>query len=432
MATSTPNSPNANVNAAFTGYQRFVLACLAFLQFTIILDFMILSPLGAILMPSLNITPAQFGFVVSAYAFSAGAAGLLAAGFADRFDRKRLLLFFYIGFLVGTLCCGLAPTYEFLLAARIVTGLFGGVIGSIVFAITTDLFSFQVRGKVMGILQTAFAASQVLGIPLGLYLANHFSWHAPFLLIVGVGTVAGVVIMIYLKPINEHLKIQNDRKPLQHLWHTVSQKYYRQGFAATALLATGGFMLMPFGADFAVNNLGVSVDNLPMVYVVTGLSSLIFGPIVGRLSDRYGKFETFLAGCVVAIISCAVYTRMGVIPLWLVMLINVVMFTGISARMISSQALLSALPEPKDRGSYMSVSSSIQSISGGIAAALAGLIVVRTESGALGRMDYLGDVIIASTVATAFLMWVIYKHLKEKGKPVASPSTHSDIPIEHG
>ncbi|RYZ79976.1 MAG: MFS transporter, partial [Proteobacteria bacterium] len=131
MATSAPNPPNTNVNTAFTGYQRFVLACLAFLQFTIILDFMILSPLGAILMPSLNITPAQFGFVVSAYAFSAGAAGLLAAGFADRFDRKRLLLFFYTGFLVGTLCCGLAPTYELLLAARIVTGLFGGVIGSI-------------------------------------------------------------------------------------------------------------------------------------------------------------------------------------------------------------------------------------------------------------------------------------------------------------
>ncbi|RZA20401.1 MAG: MFS transporter [Proteobacteria bacterium] len=431
MATSTPSAPGAVVNTAFTGYQRFVLACLAFLQFTIILDFMILSPLGAILMPSLNITPAQFGFVVSAYAFSAGAAGLLAAGFADRFDRKRLLLFFYAGFLVGTLCCGLAPTYELLLAARIVTGLFGGVIGSIVFAITTDIFSFEVRGKVMGILQTAFAASQVLGIPLGLYLANHFSWHAPFLLIVGVGAVAGVVIMIYLKPINEHLKIQNDRKPLQHLWHTVSQKHYRQGFAATALLATGGFMLMPFGADFSVNNLGVSVDQLPMVYVVTGLSSLIFGPLVGRASDRFGKFETFLVGCAVTIVSCAVYTRMGIIPLWAVMLINVVMFTGVSARMISSQALLSALPEPKDRGSYMSVSSSIQSISGGIAAAVAGLIVVRTPSGALGRMDYLGDVIIVSTIATGFLMWVIYKYLKNKGKPVAPPSIHTEIPIEH-
>jgi predicted MFS family arabinose efflux permease len=423
MTNPSPSAAPSSVNQAFTGYQRFVLACLAFLQFTIILDFMILSPLGAILMPSLKITPAQFGFVVSAYAFSAGGAGLLAAGFADRFDRKRLLLFFYVGFLVGTLCCGLAPTYEFLLAARIVTGLFGGVIGSIVFAITTDLFHFEVRGKVMGILQTAFAASQVLGIPLGLYLANHFSWHAPFLLIVGIGALAGVVIMLYLKPINEHLKVQSERKPLQHLWHTVSQKHYRQGFAATALLATGGFMLMPFGADFSVNNLGVDVDQLPMVYIVTGLSSLIFGPLVGRLSDRYGKFEVFLAGCFVTILAVAVYTRMGVIPLWAVMLINVVMFTGVSARMISSQALLSALPEAKDRGSYMSVSSSIQSISGGIAAAVAGLIVVRTEGGALGRMDYLGDVIIASTIATGFLMRVIYVYLKNRGKASSSPSS---------
>ena len=157
----------------FTSYQAFVVASLNFLQFTIILDFMILSPLGAILMPELKISPSQFGMVVSAYAFSAGAAGLLAAGFADRFDRKKLLMFFYAGFILGTLLCGIAPTYEFLLGARMVTGLFGGVIGSIIAAITTDLFPFQARGRVMGFLQKAFAASQVLGLPLGIYLANN-------------------------------------------------------------------------------------------------------------------------------------------------------------------------------------------------------------------------------------------------------------------
>lgn len=162
------------MKSAFTPYQKFVVAVLAFLQFTIILDFMILSPLGAILMPSLKITPSQFGLVVSAYAFCAGSAGLLASGFADRFDRKRLLLFFYCGFLAGTLFCGLAPNYEMLLAARMLTGLFGGVIGSIVFAIATDLFPLEMRGRVMGVVQTAFAGSQVLGIPLGLYLSTKY------------------------------------------------------------------------------------------------------------------------------------------------------------------------------------------------------------------------------------------------------------------
>src|SRR5437868_14498709 len=179
---------------AFSGYQKFVIAVLAFLQFTIILDFMIISPLGAIVMPTLNITPQQFGLAVSSYAFSAGASGLLAAGFADKFDRKRLLLFFYAGFLLGTLLCGLATSYTFLLAARIVTGVFGGVVGSISMAIIADLFPLQVRGRVMGTIQTSFAASQVMGLPLGVFLSNKRGWHAPFVLILAVGAPIGVVI----------------------------------------------------------------------------------------------------------------------------------------------------------------------------------------------------------------------------------------------
>src|SRR4051812_19587519 len=161
----------------FSRYQSLLIALLAFAQFTIILDFIIMSPLGAILMPALDITAGQFGVAVSAYAFSAGISGVLAAGFADRFDRKKLLLFFYVGFLGGTLWCALAQTFPSLLAARIVTGLFGGVIGSVLIAIATDLFAANLRGRAMGIMQTAFAASQVMGLPAALYLSNHWNWH---------------------------------------------------------------------------------------------------------------------------------------------------------------------------------------------------------------------------------------------------------------
>ncbi len=170
----------------FTRYQVFVIAILSFLQFTVVLDFMVLSPLGAILMPELAIKPAQFGMVVSAYAFSAGASGFLAAGFADRFDRKRLLLFFYAGFILGTTLCALADNYHDLLIARIITGIFGGVLSSISFAIITDIFKMEVRGRVMGFVQMSFASSQVLGIPVGLYLANKLGWHSPFFMIVAI------------------------------------------------------------------------------------------------------------------------------------------------------------------------------------------------------------------------------------------------------
>lgn len=190
---------------AFTGYQKFTAGLLAFLQFAVILDFMVMAPLGAVIMPSLAISPARFGMIVSAYAFSAGISGLLAAGFADRFDRKKFLLFFYIGFIAGTLWCGLAQSFASLLAARIVTGLFGGVIGSVVLAIATDLFAPQLRGRVMAVIQTAFSASQVLGIPVALYLSNKWDWHAPFYMMVAVGLIGGLVLAWKLEPVVGHL-----------------------------------------------------------------------------------------------------------------------------------------------------------------------------------------------------------------------------------
>jgi predicted MFS family arabinose efflux permease len=217
----------ASPRVAFSPYQKFVIAVLAFLQFTIILDFMIISPLGAMMMPTLHITPQQFGLAVSSYAFSAGISGLSAAGFADRFDRKRLLLFFYCGFLLGTLLCALAQTYPMLLVARIVTGLFGGVIGSVVMAIATDLFPLQMRGRVMGFLGTAFAASQVLGLPAGLYFANHWDWHAPFMAIIAVAAPVGLIILFGMKPVAAHLALKQERSPFQHLAHTVTEPRYR-------------------------------------------------------------------------------------------------------------------------------------------------------------------------------------------------------------
>src|SRR3569833_866193 len=261
----------ASPRAAFSPYQKFVIALLAFLQFSIILDFMIISLLGAMMMPTLHITPLQFGLAVSSYAFSAGVSGLAAAGFADRFDRKRLLLFFYCGSLLGSLLCALATTYPLLLAARIVTGLFGGVIGSIVLAITTDLFPLEMRGRVMGFIQTAFAGAQVLGLPAGRYFASHWDWHAPFLAIVAVAVPAGLVIALWMKPVSAHLALKQERSPFMHLAHTIAEPRYRLAFILTMLLPTGGYMLMPFGTAFIVDNIGLALATLPTIYLVTGL-----------------------------------------------------------------------------------------------------------------------------------------------------------------
>ena len=408
--------------APFTPYQKLVIALLALLQFTVVLDFMVLAPLGDILMKSLAITPRQFGLVVSAYAFSAGAAGLLAASFADKFDRKKLLLSFYAGFILGTLGCAIATSYETLLAARIVAGLFGGVISSIALTIVSDLFSLQQRGRVMGVVQMGFSVSQVAGIPVGLYLATHWGWHAAFLLIVALALGIGAAVLLRLQPVTGHLALQPvTGHPFQHLWRTVTNPAYQTGFAATALLSVGGFMLMPFSSAFMVNNVHLTQQQLPLVFMLTGVSSLITMPLIGRLSDRIDKFTLFVVGSGLAIVIILLFTRLGPAPLWQVTVLNVLMFSAIMSRMIPAMALNASIPGPQDRGAFMSVNSSLQQVAGGIAAVVAGLIVTqRTPTSPLEHYDTLGLIVAGVVGGCCLLVYRVSQLVKHRAGVAAS------------
>lgn len=376
---------------------------LALLQFTVVLDFMILSPLGDILIKSMGMSTAQFGSVVSAYGISAGISGFLAAGFADKFDRKKLLLFFYVGFIAGTVCCGLAYNYETLFIARIVTGVFGGVIGSISMAIVTDIFNLQQRGRVMGFVQMAFAGSQILGVPIGLVIANLWGWNATFFMVVGIALLIGIFVVVKLQPLTEHLKIRSEKSALQHLWHTIKKKDYRVGFMATAMLSMGGFMLMPFTTAFIVNNVHISQQQLPIIFLFTGLSTIVVMPIIGKLSDRIDKVKLFAIGSGIAAVMVVIYTNLTPTPLWVVILINMVLFMGIMSRMVPATALNSAVPGAADRGAYMSINSSLQQMAGGVAALFAGLIVTQpTKSSPIEHFDILGYIMVG------FFIWCLY------------------------
>ncbi len=390
----------------FSTYQKIVIALLAMTQFTVVLDFMVMSPLGDLLMKSMEISPTQFGFVVSSYAFSAGISGLLTAGFADKYDRKKLLLFFYVGFIAGTLFCGLAPTYETIVAARIVTGLFGGVIGSISMAIITDLFTLEQRGRVMGFVQMGFGTSQVLGIPISLYLANSWGWQSPFLMIVGLSILLALVIFQVMQPIDKHLAIQSERNAVAHLWHTVAKRDYRIGFLATSLLAIGGYMMMPFGSVYAINNLKVTPHELPIIFMVAGISTLITMPFIGRLSDRIEKFKLFTMASLWMVVMVLIYTNLPVVPLWTIIVFNVLMMSGIMSRMVPATTMTSAIPVPQDRGAFMSVNSSLQQIAGGVASFVAGIIVVQKDNfSPLEHYDTLGLVVASITIFCIFMMY---------------------------
>jgi len=405
----------------FSRYEIFVIGILTFIQFTVVLDFMVLSPLGVMVMRQLTIRPIEFAVVVSCYAVSAGVAGFLAAGFADKFDRKKLLIFFYTGFVASTLLCGIAHSYELLLGARILTGIFGGVIGSICFSIVTDLFRLEVRGRVMGFLQMAFAGSQVLGIPIGLYFANLWGWNAPFIMIVILSLIVGFFIVAYLKPIDKHLAMQENSNAYSKLKKILVQTEYLKAFAATILLATGGFMLMPFASDFSVNNLGISEADLPLLYTVTGVCSMIAGPVVGKFSDTIGKLEMFIFGSVLTIIVVLIYCNLGITPLWGVMIVSMVMFIGVSSRIIPAQALFTAVPKPEDRGGFMGINSSVQYLSGAIATMVAGSIVVKSESGRLENYDILGYVVVGAMAITMVMIYFLDRRIKRKISAASPP-----------
>lgn len=398
----------------FSRYQKVVAALLAFLQFAVILDFMIMAPLGALIIPALQISSARFGLIVSAYAFSAGVSGLLAAGFADRFDRKKLLLFFYVGFLAGTLWCGLAQTFASLLVARVVTGVFGGVIGSVLLAIATDLFPASLRGRVMGIIQTAFSASQVLGLPLALYASNRWNWHAPFFLMVALGGVGGLLVAWQLQPVTAHLDAASSLHPVRHLVATIAARRHLPAFATTALLTTGGFMIMPFSSVFTVNNVGIAVADLPTIYLLTGLCTIVAGPLIGKLVDAIGRMKVFLIGSAMTVVMVLVYTNLPPVSLPLVVIVNVLMFFGIFSRMIPYQAMSASVPERHMRGAFNAVSASIQQLSGGVAAVIAGHLVSVGADGKLLGFGRVGFVVVATTLVGAYLVSLVDKEIRQR------------------
>lgn len=405
---------NDSAKVPFTSYQITVILILALTQFSVVLDFMVMSPLGDLLIKDLKITPAQFGVVVSSYAISAGISGFLTASFADKFDRKKLLLFFYAGFIVGTLLCGLSTNYSFLVFARIFTGVFGGVISSISLAIVADLFDLNHRGRVMGFLQMGFGMSQILGIPISLYLANEWNWQAPFYLIVGLASAILITGLIVMKPVNAHLKLQRENA-FKHLWNTIANKEYRIGFMATAFMSLGGYLMMPWGSTYSVNNIGIAQTDLPFLFMIVGVATFAIMPVVGVLSDRIDKFKIFVFASISMVVAVVIYTNLPQVSLTVLILVNVFMMMGIMARMVPSQALTASIPSMKDRGAFMSINSSLQQMAGGIAALVGGSIVVqKNTTSPLERFDLLGLVVIAVILTNIYLTYRVYRFVKKR------------------
>jgi predicted MFS family arabinose efflux permease len=398
---------NGETSPKFTRYQYLILAIITLVFLTIVLDFMLMSALSAILLPKLEITTKQFGLLVSAYPISAGISTILLSGYADKFDRKKLLLFFYSGFLLGILFCTNAPSFQVLVVARIITGIFGGVVGPIGFAIVTDLFETTQRGRAMGILQMASAGSQILGLPLALYLASELNWRVAFGLVLFLGINAIVLVFWKIRPVDKHLQIQAKVNPLHHSLKIISNRNYLMVFLNNTLLVSADIILMTFSSAFCTNNLGVDLDDLPLLYGIAGIATFIFAPIIGRLTDKYGTLNIFLAGTAMTIMMVAVFTNLGINPLWAVIIVHTLLLLGNNARSISSSALGTVVPEVEDRGAFMAVDAAMQLAIGGVAAMIAGLIVFQSVDGMINNFPTLGVVVISLMILTCGVMYMI-------------------------
>ncbi len=179
-------------------------------------------------------------------------------------------------------------------------------------------------------------------------------------------------------------------------------------------MSIGGYLLMPFGSAFNVNNLGIPLTDLPLVYLIPGICSILIGPLVGRFSDKFGKFNVFTVGSLISLVMVLIYTNLGVTPLAWVIVVNTIMFVGIFSRMIPSQALMSEIPSPSNRGSFMAVSSSLQQIAGGIASVVSGMIVVTGAGGALEHFDTLGYIMLGTIATSYVLTYFIHKRVIER------------------
>jgi DHA1 family inner membrane transport protein len=397
-----------------TRKERIILLLLAGLNFTHILDFMIMMPLGNYLMPQFNISPKQFTFLVSAYSVSAAISGFVAAFIVDQFDRKRILVFSYVGFLLGTLACGVAPTFDLLFISRILAGLFGGIIGAQVLAIIADIFSYERRGLAMGSVMSAFAVASILGVPFSLYLTNifHEDWHVPFLLVGGIGAVLVPLIIIYIPAMDGHLSSNRKKaKPLDLLGNILQSPLQRSALIFSCLLMMGHFLIIPFINPYMEFNKGFSKDLTPMIYLVGGIASLVAALFLGRLSDQVGKLPIFSISVFLSLFMVLLITRMPTVPFSVVLGFFALWFIFATGRAVTAQAMISEVVKPEQRGSFMSFNGCVQQLGTSIASIAAGLIVIKDDHGRIQRYEWLGYLSIVVLVASLVIGRILFRNI---------------------
>lgn len=400
--------------------ELWLLLTLAGIQFTHILDFMIMMPLGPQLTRLFGISDAQFGLLVSAYTLSAGVSGLLAATYIDRFGRKRLLMVLYVLFGLATLACGVAPTYGALMVARILAGMFGGVLSAVGQTIIADVIPYERRGRAMGIVMTSFSVSTVAGVPLGLVVAERWGWNMPF---IAIALLCGVLTMVaarVLPAMTAHVHGASQHTVMGGIAQVLADANHRRAFLFSALLMSTGFTVIPYITIYLQANVGVQSGQIPWVYLCGGVVTLFTARLFGRMTDRHGKVTTFRWLAVAVAVPLLSVTLLGQVPLWVVLVATTLMFALMSGRMIPGMAILTAAANPALRGTFMTLNAAVQSAAMGLASLAGGMLIQRDAQGLV--QNYWMAAVLG--IVASLLAWRVVGGLTLHGATQGPPKGH--------
>ncbi|MFT3784010.1 MAG: MFS transporter [Nibricoccus sp.] len=394
--------------------EKLVLGILALIQFTHILDFMIMMPLGSHLMRVFSITPGQFSHLVAAYGLSAAVFGFAGGFVLDRFERKHALLTLYTGFSLATLGCALAPTYWMLLIARIAAGACGGVAGSVVTATVGDLIPPERRGRAMSVVMSAFPLASVAGVPCGLWLVNRYEWHAPFFFLSAISAVILFVALKALPHVKSHLAKEH---PWVQMRKILTHRIHLRGFMLSAVLVFAGGCVIPFMAPSMVTNAGLHEDQLFLVYLCGGVATFFSTFIIGRLSDRFDKLYVLSSISVLAASTVLIITRLTPSSIVVTLTLSSLFFIGMSGRFAPTMAMITNAVDARYRGGFMSVNSAVQQLSSGLANVTAGLLVTTSSDGRLSGYPNAGYLSLAAFAGTVCLAWWLRAAAPHAAKP---------------
>ena len=390
--------------------ERFFLLTLAGIQFSHILDFMIMMPLGPVLMKAFGIGTHEFGLLVASYSFSAAVSGILAATFVDLFERKRLLLIAFSLFALATLACGLAPSYSMLMVARGLAGVFGGIMGALVQTMIGDAIPFSRRARASGIVSSAFSISTIAGVPLSLWLANHFGWRMPFMFIGALSVMFIGIGVRFLPELRHHLSDEKRAHLLSATFSVLGDANHLRALLFSALIIFSGFTIIPYITVYGVNNVGIPLHQIPIIYLVGGSATFISARLIGHWADKHGKVEVYRKVALLAMLPLLAVTHVGAVPLWGWLICTTAFFVLTSGRMIPAMAIISSSAQPKLRGTFMSLNGTVQSLAMGLATTLAGFVTSLDDSGRIVGYPLVGYVAVAANLIAVWYASRIVMH----------------------